>query len=372
LAQVAVAQICEGPIGHRSVCFDALQKSARDVLAEVLVRYISEIGSISHDVAELAGRTKPNVFDVLSALDDLGTSMRDVMEYAAQAEEVPFAKPLPQFPVRRVPDLPPSFGDAQEEPPSHIPRFLPALPDQHTYRQTPTYEGRELDIKGATQTMYKNNRQADKALLGLLERTDPTAPANYLQVRNSKLWENKRAGRDSAYRSNLDKKIDNPFLLAPLRPPASASAEAAAGTSSNEAGPSNRDMPTLAGPDAALEDAKQDIMDTDDAPAMVPKVENDTGEALTVQPPQWHPRTDRAPLKFSIDYAARARRVSRTVRDVAPSSSRKRGFQMSGHGDDPEKESRQKRAKAILSGVIGLVIEEGEGTAVGATGTAGS
>lgn len=27
-------------------------------------------------------------------------------------------------------------------------------------------------------------------------------------------------------------------------------------------------MPTLAGPDAALEDAKQDIMDTDDAPAM--------------------------------------------------------------------------------------------------------
>lgn len=46
--------------------------------------------------------------------------------------------------------------------------------------------------------------------------------------------------------------------------------------------------------------------------------------------------------------------------------------QMSGHGDDPEKESRQKRAKAILSGVIGLVIEEGEGTAVGATGTAGS
>lgn len=68
-----------------------------------------------------------------------------------------------------------SFGDAQEEPPSHIPRFLPALPDQHTYRQTPTYEGRELDIKGATQTMYKNNRQADKALLGLLVRSLATS-----------------------------------------------------------------------------------------------------------------------------------------------------------------------------------------------------
>jgi histone H3/H4 len=83
------------------------QKSACDALAEVMLRYISEIGIVVHQCAERAGRTEGNVHDILAAFDQLGTSMRSVMEYGTKSEEVPFARPLPRFPLQKVPRLPP-------------------------------------------------------------------------------------------------------------------------------------------------------------------------------------------------------------------------------------------------------------------------
>jgi hypothetical protein len=52
-----------------------------------------------------------------------------------------FAHPLPELPVSHQAALPPSFADMKETPPAHIPAFLPALPDAHTYQQTPAYPG---------------------------------------------------------------------------------------------------------------------------------------------------------------------------------------------------------------------------------------
>lgn len=60
VAKVAVAQTAE------SVGFEAIQQSASDTLSELLIQYISEVGSATHSYAELAGRTECNVNDLVS------------------------------------------------------------------------------------------------------------------------------------------------------------------------------------------------------------------------------------------------------------------------------------------------------------------
>ena len=59
-AIVAVGQLC------CAAGFDAAQKSSAEVLGELLLRYIGEIGAAAHAYAESAGRTEATPVDVVS------------------------------------------------------------------------------------------------------------------------------------------------------------------------------------------------------------------------------------------------------------------------------------------------------------------
>lgn len=59
LAKVVVAQTAE------TLGFDSVQQSASDALAELLLQYISELGSLTHGFAEMAGRTDCNINDLV-------------------------------------------------------------------------------------------------------------------------------------------------------------------------------------------------------------------------------------------------------------------------------------------------------------------
>ena len=59
LARVTAAQVAEG------AGFEGIQASANEALAELLLRYIGEVGAASHSYAELAGRSATNVFDLV-------------------------------------------------------------------------------------------------------------------------------------------------------------------------------------------------------------------------------------------------------------------------------------------------------------------
>ena len=64
-----------------------------------------------------------------------------------QGTDVPFAHTLAQYPVHRQRPLPTTFAEQKDQPPppSHIPTFLPAFPDPHTYQHTPAYTGHQTD-----------------------------------------------------------------------------------------------------------------------------------------------------------------------------------------------------------------------------------
>lgn len=60
VSRVVVSQLAE------SAGFQAVQESAVDLLADLTLRYISQLGSASHSYAELAGRTDCNINDLVS------------------------------------------------------------------------------------------------------------------------------------------------------------------------------------------------------------------------------------------------------------------------------------------------------------------
>jgi transcription initiation factor TFIID subunit 8 len=95
-----------------------------------------------------------------------------LMLYVNEADETPFPRALPSFPICRRPrNVAPSFHDQGELPPQeHIPDWLPALPDQHTYVATPAYDARPADPRQDKLKMGKERRQAQKALMSLHKR----------------------------------------------------------------------------------------------------------------------------------------------------------------------------------------------------------
>eukprot|EP00193_Tetraselmis_chui_P006863 CAMPEP_0177759570 /NCGR_PEP_ID=MMETSP0491_2-20121128/4803_1 /TAXON_ID=63592 /ORGANISM="Tetraselmis chuii, Strain PLY429" /LENGTH=188 /DNA_ID=CAMNT_0019275409 /DNA_START=1316 /DNA_END=1882 /DNA_ORIENTATION=- len=173
VARVAAAQIAEAS------GFEAVQESAVDMLAELMVRYLSELGAASHSYAELAGRTDTNAGDVLFAMEELGVSFSQVRQFLETQEEAPFAHVLPKYPINAEPRHAPTFAEKGEEPPKHVPAYFPAFPDPHTYRATPVFPARRQDKATARKKQAKGRAAAEKALEQLNQRTAPGAPINY-------------------------------------------------------------------------------------------------------------------------------------------------------------------------------------------------
>ena len=183
--------------------FDVCQQSCVDVLADLLLKYVREVGAGSHHFAELAGRTETNPVDVVRrsacadgsegaigsaidsplpalqalALNDMGTSVAQLREFVRQSQvrgarplaargvrcaapasprrahahgtrrrvqEVPFEHSIASFPLRKQSRPAPSFLERGEAPPPHIPPWLPALPDRHAHLASPVYPGASM------------------------------------------------------------------------------------------------------------------------------------------------------------------------------------------------------------------------------------
>lgn len=123
IARIAVGQICE------TAGFQSCQESALEALADIAVRYLRDLGKSAHFYANLACRTECNVFDVIQSLEDMNhpqgfvgasnfvsrrlsasATVKDIILYTNRSEEIPFARPVPHFPVAKKRELMPSFS----------------------------------------------------------------------------------------------------------------------------------------------------------------------------------------------------------------------------------------------------------------------
>lgn len=183
VAKVAVAQICE------SVGFNSSSESSLESLTDVMVRYVHDLVKEVSFYANVANRSECNVFDVVQGLEDLGSAtgfsgasggnlcltdseiFRYIVNYVDSAEKIPFAQPIPHFPVARSQVIMPSFKQIGEIPSSnHIPSWLPAFPDPHTYIHTPAWNEWETDPREDKIALARQRWKAERSLLSLQQR----------------------------------------------------------------------------------------------------------------------------------------------------------------------------------------------------------
>lgn len=174
VSKMAVAQICE------AIGFDSVKQSSLQALSEIALRFISDLGKSSNFYANLAGRSQSNVFDILKASEDLSGVYSSTSDFAEQREqleevemEIPFANPIPRFPVitsRMIENQSPSFSQMGETKSKHIPDWLPAFPDEHTYISSPLWSQRKFDLRIDKGEQARQRRKAERSLLNLQQR----------------------------------------------------------------------------------------------------------------------------------------------------------------------------------------------------------
>ncbi|GAY56831.1 hypothetical protein CUMW_174890 [Citrus unshiu] len=218
VSKMAVAQICE------SVGFQGFKDSALDALLDIAIRYICDLGKTSSFQANLACRTECNLFDIIRGIEDLevlkgfmgaaeigkclvGSGIvKEIIDFVESKEEIPFAQPIPQYPVIRSRRLIPSFEEMNETPPGkHIPSWLPAFPDPHTYIYTPMWNERKSDPRADKIELARQRRKAEMALLSLQQRL----------VCNGETGTS--ASRPANDEEQLPKTGSNPFFAKPLQ-----------------------------------------------------------------------------------------------------------------------------------------------------------
>jgi transcription initiation factor TFIID subunit 8 len=186
VARAAVAQALE------AAGFDCAHRSAVDAVVDILLRYITHLGRSAAFHANLAGRALANELDVIQALEEVGADtdgfagaaatghclvssgvVRDLMAFVDSKDEVPFARPLPRFPVQRVQPQPTaSLAVAgRETGMRHVPEWLPVFPDPHTYVSTEVWvEPPATKDRVDKVEQVRQRRKAEKSLLSLQQR----------------------------------------------------------------------------------------------------------------------------------------------------------------------------------------------------------
>jgi len=194
LSKVIVAQIC------KETGFQSIQECALETLCDVLQKYMEEIGYRSHWKSELACRTESNFHDARAVLKEMGVSLDDLYTFAALSDEIPFAKPVPAFPMRKTTPQT-KQTEAKEQTttsqhngketdsslPPHIPKFLPPLPEPHTYVHTPVYDERVSDARVIKKRKSKEKRQVETSLAKLNEKLGNKPIINYDTARKTKV-----------------------------------------------------------------------------------------------------------------------------------------------------------------------------------------
>ncbi|PIA63139.1 hypothetical protein AQUCO_00200871v1 [Aquilegia coerulea] len=212
ISKIAVAQICE------NVGFESLQQSALDHLSEITIRYLRDLGKTAHFYANLAGRSDCNVFDIIQGLEDLGPSqgevkdsfassstVKEIMQYVS-LDDIPFACDVTQFPLIKKQKPTPSFLQVGETPDKeHIPAWLPAFPDRHTYVHTPVWNERKTDPRTDKIEQARQRRKEEQSLFSLQQR---------LACNGSSVF---ATTKYVDYGPGKQRSESNPFLAPPLK-----------------------------------------------------------------------------------------------------------------------------------------------------------
>lgn len=179
----ALSAAGKGKRGPRTAGTVSATTAVTDALSELLGSFVSELGARARRRAELAGRTRCALPDVLSALEHASRTARvgtrDLAQYASY-ETMSFPHRVPSFPVA----APPALGKRLREPdadPGDVPGsepWMPPLPPAHTYVATaPTGGGAAGSTRRASRAdLADQRRQVEESLARLTRAREQPPP----------------------------------------------------------------------------------------------------------------------------------------------------------------------------------------------------
>ncbi|KAL5218475.1 hypothetical protein ABZP36_019159 [Zizania latifolia] len=173
--------------------FACAHRSAVDALVDILLRYVCQLGRAATFHANLAGRAVPNECDVIQFLEEVGAAyqgfagaasvsarclvnsavVKDMIMFVGTSKDPPYAgPPLPRFPVQRVPLHSVSSFAAlgRESGMGHVPEWLPAFPEPHTYVMTELWSEKVAKAGVDEVEQVRQRRKVEKSLLSLQRR----------------------------------------------------------------------------------------------------------------------------------------------------------------------------------------------------------
>lgn len=119
----------------------------------------------------MAGRTTPVIADVIVALVNMGISLDGLEAYANREDR--HALQAPQQITQGKP-LSILQAGTKNSHPSHIPNYLPPLPDPHAYIRTPTHKQPVTEYEAIREKAANQKRDIEKALTKFLAKTSET------------------------------------------------------------------------------------------------------------------------------------------------------------------------------------------------------
>ncbi|EAT41503.1 AAEL006856-PA [Aedes aegypti] len=148
--------------------FESADKECVETLTEMMQCFIVELGQTARNYCELAGRTQPVIGDVVIGLINMGISIRGLESYGKREGRHILAQPQQAQSQKQLSIL--QAGQKHNHP-SHIPNYLPSLPDPHAYIRTPTYKQPVTEYEAIREKAATQKRDIEKALTKFLAKT---------------------------------------------------------------------------------------------------------------------------------------------------------------------------------------------------------
>lgn len=132
-----------------------------ECLSDVTKHYIETLASNAMELAELSGRDKPGVQDVITALSSTKpriSDWKDLQEFAGGWQQ-PFPHEVPQFPERRTQSGKRSYTDTTSSSSKSIAyAHLPSLPPPYTYKT----RTQSVVSKATSQNLHSGSSSSSK------------------------------------------------------------------------------------------------------------------------------------------------------------------------------------------------------------------
>eukprot|EP01104_Vermistella_antarctica_P020029 TRINITY_DN827_c1_g5_i1.p1 TRINITY_DN827_c1_g5~~TRINITY_DN827_c1_g5_i1.p1 ORF type:complete len:358 (+),score=65.48 TRINITY_DN827_c1_g5_i1:149-1075(+) len=198
----------------KNLTFDGAETGTIEALTDVLERYVREIGDLSHWYAGVASRTDTNFHDVNLALGELRVPTIDLLTFAANAPDIPFAKAVSEFPCKSKSHLPAELQDEAQRPQEHIPSFLPPFPDKRTYESTAVFVKPVTDESEIRRSRLKETRQVQRSLAKISKGSKDQDAASAISAATT-TTATSVLSMSSTASGSPDVIVKNPYLAAP-------------------------------------------------------------------------------------------------------------------------------------------------------------